>query len=100
MTIERFDEAKASDGLKDRVRAFMRTYHLTLEQVAEFAGTEPHRLANWFAGCAPAPKNLHTLLFSLMLPVQEPGFLQSRRQASSQRADAAHEEGLKRVRAI
>jgi hypothetical protein len=98
MTTERFDEARGYDGLKDRVLTFMRTYNLTLEQLAGFVGAEADLLANWFAGTAPPPKNLHTLLFSLKYPAQAPSFLLLR--TSSQQADAAHEEGLKRVRAI
>jgi hypothetical protein len=87
-----------SEGLKERVRAFMRTYQINLEQFSDMLGTERARVANWLVGAAPAPQNIHSLLFSLKYPPQESVV----RDAVVARAqeEAACEDGLKRVRAI
>lgn len=97
MAFEHYNDSH-SEGLKERVRAFMRTYQINLEQFSDLVGAERARIASWLIGAAPAPQNIHSLLFSLKYPPQECGF----RDAAATRAQAetAGEEGLKRVRAI
>jgi hypothetical protein len=57
-------ETKVLDGLTERVRAYMRTYHLDLEDIAVLLNSEPQHIANWLIGAAPRPQSVHTLLFS------------------------------------
>ncbi len=47
-----------SEGLKERVRGFMRTYQINLEQFSDLLGAERARVASWLVGAAPAPQIL------------------------------------------
>jgi hypothetical protein len=86
-----------SEGLKERVRAFMRTYQIDLEQFSNLLGAERGLVSSWLVGAAPAPQNIHSLLFALKYPRQQSGV---RDAVAPARAEAACEEGLRRVRAI
>ena len=62
---EYFNETQVFDGLTERVRAYMRTYDLDLDDVAVLLHSEPQHIADWLIGAAPRPQSVHTLLFSL-----------------------------------
>ncbi len=101
MAFEHYNDSH-SEGLKERVRGFMRTYQINLEQFSDLLGAERARVASWLIGAAPAPQNIHSLLFSLKYPPEERGAPRSSRDAVAARAheETACQEGLKRVRAI
>lgn len=65
---EYFNETQVFDGLTERVRAYMRTYHLDLDDIAVLLRSEPQQIADWLIGAAPRPQSVHTLLFSLGTP--------------------------------
>jgi len=66
--LEHFNEAQVSDGLRERVRAYMQTYRLDLDDIAVLLRSEPRHVADWFIGASPPPESVHTLLFSLGTP--------------------------------
>ncbi len=68
---EYFNETRAFDGLTERVRAYMRTYHLNLDDIAVLLHSEPEHIADWLIGAAPRPQSAHTLLFSMETPPPE-----------------------------
>ncbi len=68
MLPEHFNEAQVSDGLRERVRAFMRTYRFNLDDIAVLLCSERQNIADWFIGASPPPESVHTLLFSLGTP--------------------------------
>jgi hypothetical protein len=98
MAFEHYNDSH-SEGLKERVRAFMLTYQINLEQFSDLLGTERARVANWLIGAAPAPQNIHSLLFALKYPPQEDSRVRDAIAARAQE-ETACEDGLKRVRAI
>jgi len=65
---EFFNETLVFDGLTERVRAYMRTYDLDLDDIAVLLHSEPQHIADWLMGAAPRPQSVHTLLFSLGTP--------------------------------
>ena len=65
---EYFNETQVFDGLTERVRAYMRTYDLDLDDIAVLLHSEPQHIADWLMGAAPRPQSVHTLLFSLGTP--------------------------------
>lgn len=68
MLPEHFNEAQVSDGLRERVRAYMRTYRFNLDDIAVLLRSERQDIADWFIGASPPPESVHTLLFSLGTP--------------------------------
>jgi hypothetical protein len=61
---EYFNETQVFDGLTERVRAYMRTYDLDLDDISVLLQSEPQHIADWLIGAAPRPQSVHTLLFS------------------------------------
>jgi hypothetical protein len=81
---EHFNEAQVSDGLKERVRAYMQAHRFDMDDIAALLCSERQRISDWFFGAAPPPQGVHTLLFSFRTPA----------------VVLAREEGLRRIRAI
>jgi hypothetical protein len=46
---------RASGRVVERLYSFMQAHDLGLEELADFLGTRPHILAQWFNGTAMAP---------------------------------------------
>jgi hypothetical protein len=66
--LEHFNETQVSDGLRERVRAYMQTYRLDLDDIAVLLRSDRQHIAAWFIGASPPPESVHTLLFSLGTP--------------------------------
>ena len=62
------NEVRRSDGLSERVQAYMRAYQFNLDDIAALLHSDPQLIADWFIGAAPRPERVHTLLFSAGTP--------------------------------
>ncbi len=58
MSTEYFNEAQVSDGLKARVKSYMRARRFNLDEIAALLRSERRHIADWFIGAAPAPESL------------------------------------------
>ncbi len=91
-------------NLEERLRAFMRTHHLSLEELAELLRTPSQTIVHWFEGVATPPGCVHTLLVLLETqPITRSSlgvWPSAAALATGLADDSAREEALRRARAI
>jgi hypothetical protein len=110
--------AQDSNSLADRLRGFMRTHNLSLEELAELLRIPPQTLDHWFHdGVTPPPCLLALMVFLGTLPQARCGLGLRLKTAESRGSPFRHgdgfglnhrdheealnhEEALRRVRAI
>jgi DNA-binding transcriptional regulator YiaG len=89
--------AQKNCSLAERLQAFMRTHHLSLEELAVVLRTPPQTLAHWFDDGMAPPACLLALMVLLETLPRGKGFVSEGKIGLD---DGRQEEGLRRVRAI